>query len=190
MADDRRDAPHDLGGISTSWRQVHDTAKFVATYTPAVRKYLLAVLRDEHDADEVLQDLLVRVTERGFEHADPTRGRFRDYLRAIVRNAARTHLRKKSARPGNPDVLDDLPAADPDPADAGWRDEWRRCVLESALRALARHQQASPGNLYHTAVRLTIDHPGEDSVRLAARAAAACGRPVQPEAFRQHLSRA
>ena len=46
----------------------------------------------QHDADEVLQELLVWVTERGFAGADPARGRFRDYLRAAVRNAAFRHL--------------------------------------------------------------------------------------------------
>jgi len=177
-----------LAEISTSWRQVGDPLKFVMTYGPAVRRYLLAILRDEHEADEVLQELLVRVTERGLGGADPARGRFRDYLRAVVRNAAFLHLRRRARRRAGEADLDRL-AADPGP-DAWWAAEWRRCVLEKAWRGLERHQRAAKGNLCHTVLRLTADHPDEDSDRLAARAARLSGRPLTPEAFRKQLSRA
>src|SRR5262249_25543374 len=41
----------------------------------------------------------------------------------------------------------------------------------------ARQSRAGePGNLYHTAVRLSLDHPDEDSTRTAGRATAAPGR--------------
>lgn len=186
--DPRRGVP-DLAGISTSWRQIGNPARFVATYAPAARRYLLAILRDEHDADEVLQELLLRVTERGFATADPARGRFRDYLKMVVRNAAFDFLRSKATRDGRAGPLDDSPAA-PDLDDRAWRDEWQKVVLENAMEALARHERASPGNLYHTAVRLTIDYPAEDSTRLSARAAASAGKAVTAEAFRKHLSRA
>ena len=66
-----------LGQISTSWTCVRDPVKFIMTYGPAIRKYLLALLRNEHDAEEVLQDLLLQVTEKGFVRASPDRGRFR-----------------------------------------------------------------------------------------------------------------
>lgn len=181
------DPPLVLGDISTSWRKLHDPLRFVMVYGPAVRAYLRALLKDEHAADEALQDLLLQVTARGFPTADPDRGRFRDYLKAVVRNAARRHL-----RPGREQASDpaDLADADADPAD-GWRDEWRRCVLDQALRALERHQrEAGRGNLGWTAVRLSIDHPTADSVELARRAAEVSGRPLTAEAFRQQLSRA
>ena len=130
------------------------------------------------------------MTERGFGSADPTRGRFRDYLKTVVRNAAFRHLRSKTAAPVSAGALDDQPADDADPTDREWREGWQRLLLGNALAALARHEQASAGNLYHTAVRLTLDHPTEDSARLAARASASAGKAVTAEAFRKHLSRA
>jgi RNA polymerase sigma-70 factor (ECF subfamily) len=180
-----------LGDIATSWRTLHDPLRFVMTYGPAVRAYLLAILRDEHAAEEVLQDLLVQVTERGFRTADPDRGRFRDYLKAVVRNAARRHLRRRTAMPvAGGTELDLLPGDEGDGAERALRDEWRRCVLDQAWRALDRHQRSSPGNLGYTVLRLTADHPDADSRELAAKASEQSGQPLTAEAFRKQLSRA
>src|SRR5262249_33766636 len=55
---------------------------------------------------------------------------------------------------------------------------------------LESHQRRSPGNLFFTALRLTVDHPEEDSEALAARAGAFAGKPVRADAFRKQLSRA
>src|SRR5262249_35508607 len=66
----------------------------------------------------------------------------------------------------------------------------QRCVLSRAWCSLNSHQKRNPGNLYHTVLRLTTDHPDENSQTLAARAAALAGRPVTPHAFRKQLSRA
>lgn len=189
-ADDSDDPPLVLGAISTSWRQVHDPLRFVLTYGPAVRSYLGAILRDPDAAEEVLQDLLVQVTERGFPTADPARGRFRDYLRAVVRNAARRHLRRAAGAPAADVDPDRLPGDTGDGAERAWRAEWRRCLLDKAWRALERHQRQTPGSLAYTALRLAVDHPDLDSQEVAARAAGLAGRAVRPEAFRQQLSRA
>jgi RNA polymerase sigma-70 factor (ECF subfamily) len=180
-----------LGDIATSWRKLHDPLQFVMTYGPAVRAYLLAVLRDEHAADEVLQDLLVQVTEQGFPTADPERGRFRDYLKAVIRNAARRHLRRRTALPvAEGAELSGLPGDDGEAAERTLRDEWRRCLLDQAWRALERHQRSAPGKLGYTVLRLTVDHPDADSRELAAKASERSGQPLSPEAFRKQLSRA
>jgi RNA polymerase sigma factor (sigma-70 family) len=177
-----------LGDISTSWRQIHDPLKFFLIYGPAVRCYLLSILRDEHDTEEVLQDLLVQVTERGFRCADPERGRFRDYLRTVVRNAAFRQLQRRAARPLGDEALD-LVASEDEP-DRGWQDEWRKCLLDKAWRDLERHQRAARGNLSYTVLRMSVDHADEDSTRLAARASELSGQPLAPAAFRKQLSRA
>src|SRR5262249_34949919 len=104
MADDaaRDDTPPKLtlSQISTNWREIHDPLWFMLTYGPAVRAYLLAILRDDHEADDALQDLLLQVTQQGLRTANPERGRFRDYLKAVVRNAALKRLRQNASRPG------------------------------------------------------------------------------------------
>jgi hypothetical protein len=108
-----------------------------------------------------------------------------------VRNAALNFLRRKqahcrSALPLRPEALaDDAPGAEEQ-----WLAEWRRTLLDRAWQALEIHQHQSPGSLCHTVLSLTVEYPEEGSRALAERAAARAGRPVRPDAFRQHLSRA
>src|SRR5262245_38107249 len=181
-----------LDQIGTCWNRVHDPAYFVASYGRAIRRYLEALLKNTHDAEEVTQDFLLRVHEQGLGGADPQRGRFRDYLKKGVRNAALNFLRKKeapgrAALPLRPEALAD---GAEDPAERQWLSEWRRGLMDRAWRALEAHQQQCPGGLYYTVLRLAAEHPQEDSRALAERASARAGRPVLPGAFRQQLSRA
>src|SRR5262249_44237866 len=162
-----------LDQISTRWAAIKDPVKFLMRYGPAIRKYLDAFLKNVHDADEVSQDFLLRVLEHGFAGAEPDRGRFRDYLKRAVRNAAFTRLRRRDATVGDEGALSGL-AADENvsAADEEFLADWRRCLLDRAWRGLESHQRRSPGNLFFTALRLTVDHPEEDSEALAARAGA------------------
>jgi len=58
------------------------------------------------------------------------------------------------------------------------------------LQALDHHEGAAPGNRFYTVLRLSLDHPAEDSAALAARVTALMGRPFRADAFRKQLSRA
>lgn len=176
-----------LNQISTYLQTLTDPVQFTMRYAPAIERYLHALLRDPHDAEEVLQDFLVRGLERGFVGTGPLRGRFRDYLKAAVRNAAVDRLRLRRPPEQGDFDLGELPAHD---ADSSWLEEWRQCVLGRVWDALLAHQKRSPGNLFHTVLRLTVDHPDEDSAPLAERASTEAGRPVAPAAFRKQLSRA
>jgi RNA polymerase sigma-70 factor (ECF subfamily) len=181
-----------LDQISTRWPQIKDPVQFVMRYAPAIQKYLEALLKNSHDAEELTQDFLLRGILHGFVRTSQLRGRFRDYLKTAVRNAALTYLqRRRRTRPGGarPEHLSD-PAAPPSRADEDWLAEWRQCVLDRAWQALERHQSRSPGNLAHTVLRLATDHPDDDSATLAARAMALIGRPFRADAFRKQLSRA
>jgi DNA-directed RNA polymerase specialized sigma24 family protein len=166
-----------LEDIATDWHRLADREHLVLRYAGPARAYLRAVLRDSDAADEVAQRVMLRVVDRGLPvPAGP--GRFRDYLKAALRNAARTYHRAKPAAPLPPD----LPAGD-DP-EAAWLAEWRRCVLDRVWDALADHEQRSRGNLARTVLRAHLDHPAADSTELADRVG------LRPAAFRQQLSRA
>jgi hypothetical protein len=181
-----------LEEISTRWPLIRDPVQFVLRYAPAIRKYLEALLRNVHDAEEVSQDFLLKGILRGFVRTTELRGRFRDYLKIAVRNTALTHLQRR--RPTSPGGSDLAWMADPhdasSQAEQEWLAEWRRCVLDRVLQALDHHQQRTPGNLFYTVVRLSLDHPDEDSTALAARAGTLAGRPLRADAFRKQLSRA
>jgi RNA polymerase sigma-70 factor (ECF subfamily) len=185
--------PHSrLDQISTRWAAVHDPAQFLLRYGAAVRRYLGALIHNADDVDEVLQDFLARGIERGFVRAEPLRGRFRDYLKTAVRNAALSHLRRRKPAGQDDFVLHQLTAAPETPlaADQQWETEWRQCVLARAWQALEAHQRRAPASLCHTVLQLSAAHPKEDSKALAARASAQAGRPIRPDAFRKQVSRA
>jgi len=180
-----------LTQISTHWSKVKNPSHFVLRYGPAVRSYLGALVKNPNDSDEILQDFLLRVVKGGFERASPDRGRFRFYVKTAIRNAALTHLKKKHGHEVSGDDLSRFPAPEvQDPAEAVWLSGWRGCILDRAFRALEAHERRSPGNMFYTSLKLAVDHPGEDSEQLAARAKARTGREVRADAFRKQLSRA
>lgn len=104
-SDVRSGRPRELKLISTHWTTVANPSRFVTRYGAAVRAYLRALLPTRDDADEVEQEFLLQVVEKGFPTVAPGRGLFRHYLITIVRNAAFAHLRKRSKQPV---VLSDL----------------------------------------------------------------------------------
>jgi RNA polymerase sigma-70 factor (ECF subfamily) len=185
--------PHSrLDQISTRWAAVRDPAQFLLRYGTAVRRYLGALVKQPDDVDEILQDFLTRGIERGFVRAEPLRGRFRDYLKTAVRNAALSHLRRRKPVVQGDFALEELAAAPDTPlaADQQWEAEWRLCVLSRAWQALESHERRAPASLCHTVLRLSVAHPEEDSKALAARASAQSGRPIRADAFRKQVSRA
>jgi RNA polymerase sigma-70 factor (ECF subfamily) len=182
-----------LESITTNWAILRDPQQFVLRYGVAIRAYVLALLGKNADGEEVLQDFLVRiVAQGGFLSADPARGRFRDYLRTCLRNAAVSHLRRKPpdgvplSSVDDPAILNSAERA----AEAAWIDHWRQCLLDKAWRELDRHQQRSSGTIYHSVLRTAVEHRNEDSAALAARLSGSSGRAISPEAFRKQLSRA
>jgi len=181
-----------LDRISTQWSLVGDPCRVVMRYGSAIRLYLQALIRDTHDADEVSQEFLAGILAKGLPRADPLRGRFRDYLKIAVRNAAMMHFRRLSHSKLR--SLDGMERAVDDRlderADAAWIEHWRGCVLAAAWRGLEARQRKTPGNLFHTALKLACDHPDDDSAALARRVEEATGRPMRADALRKQISRA
>jgi sigma-70-like protein len=181
-----------LDQISTRWPLISDPVQFVLRYAPAIQRYMLALIKDPHDAEEVLQDFLLRWIQRDFVQGAPIRGRFRNYLKVAVRNAALTYFRTKQTRGSGDFDLGQLAAPEDgqQTADLEWVAEWQRCTLARAWQALDNHQRRHPGNLCHTVLQLTVKYPQDDSPTLAVRASTQTGHPLNAEAFRKQLSRA
>lgn len=174
--------------ITTNTSILVDPSRFVRRYGVAIHAYLHALISSEYDAEEVEQDLLLQVVERGFPDGMGRRGKFRYYLMTVVRNAALAYFRKKSRRPVTVADLSSIPAAQI--ADRAWDRSWRECVMKNAWLALRSHEQRNSGNLFHTVLRTSIKHGDEDSTMLAVRVSCATGQELSPEAFRKQLSRA
>lgn len=182
-----------LEEISTRWNQVGDPLQFVMRYGQAIEKYLAVLIGNRADAADVSQEFLASMLEHRFANANPDEGRFRQYLKTCVLNAARMHFRKRTSTKETavmPDWLLDLPQREPS-ADVEWLAEWRRCVVDRGWAALHRLQQATPDSPAFTVMRLAKEFgETEDSAALAERLSAMIGHPVTPEAFRKQLSRA
>jgi hypothetical protein len=181
----------DLPEIATQWELVRDPAHVVMRYAPAIRRYFGVLIRNDHDADEAAQDFFLRIMRGGFSRARQERGRFRDYLAKSVRNAALNFLRnQRGPRAARVPLPAALSSEGPSAEDREWLLGWRRCLLRRAWRALAKHQQRSPGNLCHTVLSALARHPREGCEALASRVSQLTGRPLGAAAFRKQVSRA
>jgi RNA polymerase sigma-70 factor (ECF subfamily) len=193
MDDPAPGVPSMLEQISTRWPLITNPPQFVLRYAPAVRRYLAAIIKDPHDAEDVAQGFLLRLMARPFAPEQVRHGRFRDYLKAALRNEAASHFRRQAGRASASTGadLDWVPAPDAErSADREWQLEWRGCLLGRAWAALELAQREAPEGLAYLALRLAVDHPEESSAQLAARAAAQSGKPIRPDAYRKQLSRA
>lgn len=181
--------PSVLEEISTYWPMIHNPVQFVMRYARAIQKYVAAIVRNPHDAEEVAQAFLVRVFDKGFCPANVSDGRFRDYLRAAVRYAAISHLRQRRPLEIDEQMLAALAQPDAD-ADGQWMEEWRTCLLDRAWQALELHEQQTPGNLFYAVLQQVAEYPDADSETHALRLGQKLGQEYRADAFRQQLSRA
>jgi len=197
----RMDAPQPepsplLDHISTPWNllfQVQSEAQssaaryaLVLRYYIPLRRYAFGVLRNESDSNDVAQELVVRLMEGNLSLVRPDRGRFRDYLKAAVRNAALDLRRRIQMQPidnHEPHVGDHV-------LDTVWVAAWRESVLEYAWIELDSYQRRRPGNLFWSVLKLRQDNPELPMAELAARLSTISKHPVQEGACRQTLHRA
>jgi hypothetical protein len=178
-----------LDHVSTHLHALRDTDQFVFRYGPAIRGYLAALLRDADAVEEVSQQLMAKLLAGGGPDRWPRRGRYRYFLKVVVRNAAVTFARARRGRQ-MPDGWFDRHADADAESDREWLSRWQRCVLDKAWAELDRRERASHGVWCATVLRLVGDHPDAGAKELARLFSARVGRPVTPEAFRQQVCRA
>src|SRR4051794_13375499 len=77
-----------------------DWRKLVTLYQPFISRWLGRAGVDNHDADDLAQEVLTVVVKEvpGFRHSRST-GAFRKWLRTVVVNRTRGYWRKKQNRP-------------------------------------------------------------------------------------------
>ncbi|MCA9105835.1 MAG: sigma factor [Pirellulaceae bacterium] len=162
----------------------------VLRYASAIRGYCRAILGSDADADEMSQDVVVRLLQGDFAGADPQRGRFRDLLRTAIRNMARNRWSRENRRTGA-SALDDDRFADPEAeaVDDPWLPQWRATLLENTWEELRRYQESQPNSCFHTVLRSRTDFPEATSEQLAAKVSEQLGREVNAASVRQNLRR-
>lgn len=120
------------GADASAW------GEFVERYGELIRGFVRRQGLQPADCDDILQDVLVALTRAlpGFQY-DPSRGRFRSYLKTI---ALRAMFRRRAERGGEvhlADLEDATRAADRDQAvEQAWEHEWQQYHARIAMRAI------------------------------------------------------
>ncbi|RUL87341.1 RNA polymerase sigma factor [Tautonia sociabilis] len=195
-----------LSRISTEWDlvfQAHNgppaevsaaQTRLMARYAGAVHRYLLGALRDPDLAAELDQEFALRFLRGDLHRADPTRGRFRDFLKRALRNLMLDHLRKRRRQSAVSIDSDDVPEPIapeqelPD-FDRQFTESWRRELMAQAWAALSRHQEQT-GQPLHTVLQIRSRNPGKRSPELAVLLSAELGKPISSAWVREALFRA
>jgi RNA polymerase sigma factor (sigma-70 family) len=194
-----------LADLSTQWNLIFQArtgtpeqvslamSMLMCRYAGAVHRYLLKALKNPDAAEELDQEFAVRFLRGDFRHGDPSRGRFRDYVKRAVQNLMKDYYRRRrrnGAAPLEPGITE------PAGLDEGlvqferqFLQSWRNDLLDRAWSSLDALER-STGQPHYTILRLRVDEPGLKSKEWASRLSETLGRAVTPGAFRQALQRA
>ena len=160
-----------------------DAAKqlLMLRYSGAVHRYLLKVVGDPEAARDLNQEFSVKFLEGKFRHFDPSRGRFRDYLKRALHNLMVDHFRKRQGAAQldtamEADIVGDDGLGE---FDRQFLISWRQDLLARAWDAL-RAYESNTGKPFHEVMRLRLARPKMRSPELAEELAARIGRRQPP----------
>lgn len=176
-----------LGELATQWSRVFEAQasrgdraevarhELLVRYHQAVHRYFQDQLRDPHAAGKLISNFALRVLEvhAFLRRADPQRGRFRDYLRTILRRMVVDHYREQQRDQKKQQPL--IAGSDDEPAElASTPDEdqrfialWRQELIDQAWKGLEDAEKKT-GQPYAAFLRYQSDHPGCRSADIAA----------------------
>jgi RNA polymerase sigma factor (sigma-70 family) len=203
---DQPDQDQPLEEIETVWSDVRlahrsegetrtARARLVLRYIGAVQRYVARVLRDDDAAADLAQEFAVRVLRGDFRRADPSRGRFRDFVRTAALNLVHDYRRrcKTRAPTGSAETSETskpvAPQLKSDELDSELLRGWRSDLFSRAIAALAAYQRRT-GRKYHDIISLRTSNPELTSTQMAALISAQSGKPVSNVWVRQILRRA
>jgi RNA polymerase sigma factor (sigma-70 family) len=159
--------------------------KLIARYHDAVERYLRLKLRDENLADEVKQEFWTKLLTGKLAGADPSKGRFRDYLRTVLHRLIIDHFRTRKIQQLPPGEL-----IDPSKPDDDFDHVWRELVIKRVWSRLETYEVTTPKNRYATVLHLRVDEPEAPIDDLAQALSKRLETRISPEAFRKTLQRA
>lgn len=164
--------PSRLSRIDTQWnvvRDAHDSkiidnearAQLIDQYGTAIRRYLLASMRNEEAAEEVFQEFALRLVRGDFRNADSHKGKFRNMIKTALYRLMIDYYRrtKRNQQFGSGQPVDDV--AEPEElgdAPDSFCLQWRQTLLDGAWNRL-RQLEERTGRPYHTVLRERVDHP-------------------------------
>jgi RNA polymerase sigma-70 factor (ECF subfamily) len=191
-----------LSQVETKWTLVHQAnhdpgenriaaqRALLEHYGGAVRRYLLASLRDRDAAEDMFQEFACRLLRGDLKGADSDRGRFRDFVKGVLFHLVANWHNAQKKRPQA--LADEPPAPDPpsmDDEDRAFLENWRAELLARAWVGLSAYERES-GQPCYTVLRLRAEHPDLRSPQLAERLTTVLGKSVTAVGVRQILHRA
>jgi RNA polymerase sigma-70 factor (ECF subfamily) len=198
--------PARLSQISTQWTLIFEAsrgsgdavkaaqAEVLERYCGSIYRYALKVLREADLAEEACQEFALRFVRGDFRHADPAKGRFRDYVKTAVIHLLNEFRRREQDRRRALALESGVAAAVPTPppveaGDSEFQQIWRKELLNRAWHEMERQQPAS-GPPYHAALRIKADQPDLTAADLADRLRDAGKGTYGASGMRQVLHRA
>jgi RNA polymerase sigma factor (sigma-70 family) len=141
--------------------------RLLQRYGPAVRRYLLAAVRDEHTADDLFGEFSLRLVRGDFRQARPDLGRFRRLLKVALYRMVIDHQRRQAHQP---QPLTAEPVAEvPEPfadSDRIFQAEWRSQLFDVAW-AVLRAEEERTGRPLYTLLRYRTDYPDVRAAEMA-----------------------
>jgi RNA polymerase sigma-70 factor (ECF subfamily) len=198
------EAPQHLSAISTQWSLIFDAHKaegdaasraktaLMQRYCGAVYRYVLAVLRDAHAAEELTQDFALHFVRGDFKHVDAQRGRFRDYVKTSVYHLLVNHYRSAQTQPCSlPADSALLPIVEPQVLknENEFVSRWREELLERVWESLEAFEKRE-GALYYTVLCWRAENTDAQAPELAESLSRQIKRPFTDVGIRQTLHRA
>ncbi len=169
-------------------------AEVLERYCGAIYRYALRVLGDPDLADEACQEFAYRFVRGDFRHADPAKGRFRDYVKtAVIHLLGEFRSRRKSGQRTVPlagkTAVAPLTPPPIEADEAEFSVLWRKELLNRAWREMEL-QQLATGPPYHGALRMKAQEPELTALELSERLRAAGQGDYTAAGMRQVLHRA
>ncbi len=169
-------------------------AEVLKRYCGAIYRYSLKVLGDADLADEACQEFAMRFVRGDFRHADPDRGRFRDYVKTSVihllgeiRRSEQARLRALALNSGMVEVLPTPSHSEVEETE--FQQVWRKELLNRAWYELER-QQREDAPPYYAVLRIKADQPDLTAVELATQLQNSSKGAYTASGVRQVLHRA
>jgi RNA polymerase sigma-70 factor (ECF subfamily) len=156
-------------------------------YGPAIHRYFLGAVRNLDLADDLFQELALRLVRGDFRRADRSRGRFRDFLKTALYHLV-IDAQRRQRRQALPLVEGLEPAAELSEVESDMQlvQAWRGELMARTWERLEGLDKDNNQHLY-LVLRFRRDHPEVRSPAMAEQLSPILGKQVSAEWIRKRL---
>ena len=166
-------------------------SRLVKHYHRPIYRYLVAVLGDRAAADEMSQEFALHLVQGDYQHPDPAKGRFRQYLKTVLLHLVAHHRRRQLRQPyqAGSEILAD--AAESTAADEQeFQTTCARRTAEPYLGAAQSGRKQRAANPFTPCCTTAPSIPKSIPQTMAAEFARQLGRPFTAAGVRQTIHQA